>query len=265
MTMAASRVLREAFHREFMTFFERAERTRRWSIFDDVPWDRLTDGPRDPDLALAAETFCGIEMFLPDYLQSYLGMLEGNYSQAWFGANWGYEEAKHALALREYLLRSGQRTEAQLQDFADAVLTRHWQPPYRDRRQMVVYSALQELTTFVSYRKQRELAQRANDPVLSEVYRLIGRDEMAHCRFYQRILAMHLDEDRTGTLTDLVHVLRTFRMPAHELLPDPQAREAVRTAGFGKGVFITEVLLPTLASLGLGWHDLYSAEPVRTS
>ncbi|MEU7405216.1 acyl-ACP desaturase, partial [Streptomyces sp. NPDC044948] len=185
--------LREAFHREFMTFFERAERTRRWSVFDDVPWDRLPEVPEDPGLALAAETFCGIEMFLPDYLQAHLSLLVGDYGQAWFSANWGYEEAKHALALREYLLRSGRRTEAQLREFGDAVLARRWEPPYRTPRQMVVYSALQELTTFVSYRKQRELAQRLDDPVLAEVYRLIGRDEMAHCRFYQRILTLLRD------------------------------------------------------------------------
>ncbi|GHI94689.1 MULTISPECIES: acyl-ACP desaturase [Streptomyces] len=250
--------LREAFHREFMTFFERAERTRRWSVFDDVPWDRLPEVPAERELALAAETFCGIEMFLPDYLQAHLSLLVGDYGQAWFSANWGYEEAKHALALREYLLRSGQRTETQMREFGEAVMARRWEPPYRTPRQMVVYSAFQELTTFVSYRKQRERAQRTADPVLAEVYRLIGRDEMAHCRFYQRILSLHLDEDRAGTLKDLAHVVRTFRMPAHELLPDREDRESVRTTGFGNGAFITEVVLPSLGALGLTRHDLYS-------
>ncbi|WP_229854339.1 acyl-ACP desaturase [Streptomyces filipinensis] len=247
-----------------MTFFERAERTRRWSVFDDVPWERLAEVPRATDLALAAETFCGIEMFLPDYLQAHLSLLVGDYGQAWFSAHWGHEEARHALALREYLLRSGQRSEARMQDFADAVMARRWRPPYEVPRQMVVYSAFQEMTTFVSYHHQRRLAQQANDPVLAEIYRLIGRDEMAHCRFYQRILALHLDEDRTGTLTDLAHVVRTFRMPAHELLPSPRERETVRTAGFGRGAFITEVVLPVLNGLGLTRHDLYRHAPVGT-
>ncbi|MGW6223185.1 acyl-ACP desaturase, partial [Streptomyces olivaceus] len=250
--------LREAFHREFMTFFERAERTRRWSVFDDIPWDRLPEVPAERELALAAETFCGIEMFLPDYLQAHLSLLVGDYGQAWFSANWGYEEAKHALALREYLLRSGQRTETQMREFGEAVMARRWEPPYRTPRQMVVYSAFQELTTFVSYRKQRERAQRTADPVLTEVYRLIGRDEMAHCRFYQRILSLHLDEDRAGTLKDLAHVVRTFRMPAHELLPDREVRESVRTTGFGNGAFITEVVLPSLWAVGMSRLYLFS-------
>ena len=44
-----SRVLREAFHREFMTFFERAERTRRWNVFTDIVWDRLSGSAQEPD------------------------------------------------------------------------------------------------------------------------------------------------------------------------------------------------------------------------
>jgi hypothetical protein len=100
-----SRALREAFHREFMTFFERAERTRRWNVFTDIAWDRLSGSAQRPDsrLVRCAETFCGVEMYLPDYLRSHLDLMRGDYGRAWFAANWGYEEAKHSLALREYL------------------------------------------------------------------------------------------------------------------------------------------------------------------
>ncbi|MEV4969851.1 acyl-ACP desaturase [Streptomyces scopuliridis] len=258
-----SRALREAFHREYMSFFERAERTRRWNLFDDVPWERLDEAPRDERLALCAETFCGVEMFLPDYLREHLSLLAGDYGQAWFAANWGYEEAKHSLVLREYLRRSGQRTEEQLHDYAEEIMARRWRAPHSDPRQMTLYLAVQELTTFVIYRKQRELARRTGDPVLAEVYRFIGRDEMAHARFYQRMLALHLDVDRAGTLADLAHVVRTFRMPAQDLLPDYAHRTAVmRTAGVNASVFFTEVVLPLLAALELTREDLFSV-PVR--
>ena len=65
--MAVSRATSEKLYREYMTFFEKAEKHRRWSIFDDVPWDKLESTPKDPVLALCAETFCGVEMYLPDY------------------------------------------------------------------------------------------------------------------------------------------------------------------------------------------------------
>jgi hypothetical protein len=174
-----SRAMREAFHREFMTFFERAERTRRWNVFTDIAWDRLSGRTADPRLVRCAETFCGVEMYLPDYLRAHLDLMRGDYGRAWFAANWGYEEAKHSLALREYLRRSGARDDGELHDYAETVLARSWRAPYDDGRRMTIYGALQELTTFVIYRKQRRWAERLGDPVLPELYRLIGRDEMA--------------------------------------------------------------------------------------
>ncbi len=32
----------DKFYRAYMEFFEIAERKRRWNLFDDVPWDRLS-------------------------------------------------------------------------------------------------------------------------------------------------------------------------------------------------------------------------------
>jgi acyl-[acyl-carrier-protein] desaturase len=254
-----SRALREAFHREFMTFFERAERTRRWNVFTDIAWDRLA-GPAqtaDPRLVRCAETFCGVEMYLPDYLRAHLDLMRGDYGRAWFAANWGYEEAKHSLALREYLRRSGARDDRELHDYAETVLARSWRAPYGDGRRMTVYGALQELTTFVIYRKQRRWAERLGDPVLPEIYRLIGRDEMAHARFYLRMVALHLADDPDGARADIAYVLRTFRMPAEDLLPDYADRiEVMRAAGIDRGVFLTEVVLPLLRALGLTRHDL---------
>jgi acyl-[acyl-carrier-protein] desaturase len=254
-----SRALREAFHREFVTFFERAERTRRWNVFTDIAWDLLSGraGMADPRLARCAETFCGVEMYLPDYLRAHLDLMRGDYGRAWFAVNWGYEEAKHSLALREYLRRSGARDEGELRGYTEAVLARTWRAPYDDGRRMTVYGALQELTTFVIYAKQRRWAGQLGDPVLPDLYRLIGRDEMAHSRFYLRMVELHLADDPGGTRADIAYVLRTFRMPAEDLLPDYADRvELMRAAGIDRVVFLAEVVLPLLRALGLTLHDL---------
>jgi acyl-[acyl-carrier-protein] desaturase len=81
-----------------------------------------------------------------DYLRSHLDLMRGDYGRAWFAANWGYEEAKHSLALREYLSRSGARNDGELHDYAETVLARTWRAPYDDGRRMTIYGALQELT-----------------------------------------------------------------------------------------------------------------------
>jgi acyl-[acyl-carrier-protein] desaturase len=257
-----SRALREKFYRAYWEFFEHAEKSRRWSVSEDIPWDALEREPRNDKLALCAETFCGVEMYLPDYIIGNLESVQGTFGRTWFGANWGYEESKHALALREYLRRSGHRTEAQMFDFEEKIFSRHWVRPFPGERQMTIYAAIQERTTFVIYKKQEKLCAAEGSNVLAQIYKLIARDEMAHTRFYEDMAEIHLAEDRAGTLADLAYVFRNFKMPAADLVPDYDSRvEVMRTAGIDRGVFLTEVWAPTLKALKLTRHDLPRATP----
>lgn len=249
--------LQEKVYREYMTFFEKSERTRRWNVFSDVPWDKVDACPRDVDLALCAETFCGVEMYLPDYVAQGINTLRESFGQAWFQANWAYEESKHSLVLREYLLRTGQRTMQQVLDYERAIFGKRWVKPFTTPRQMTLYGALQEMTTFVIYHKQERLARERGDELLASIYALIGRDEIAHCRFYEKVAALELEEDPEGVKADLAHVFRNFTMPAYDLVPDYDSRiQVMRTAGIDRGVFIKEVWLTMLKRLGLTRHDL---------
>jgi acyl-[acyl-carrier-protein] desaturase len=261
-----SEAFAERIYREYMTFFERAERTRRWSVFNDIPWDQAESCPRDPTLALCAETFSGVEMYLPDYVSEGINVMRDNFGQAWFTANWGYEESRHALALREYLLRTGQRTAAQNYAFERTVLGKKWRLPFLTARQMTFYGALQERTTFVIYAKQEALARDKGDALLATIYGLIKRDEMAHSRFYERVGQFLLEEDPQGAKADLAHVFRNFTMPAHDLIPDYDGRvEVMRSAGIDRGVFIREVWLATLKQLGVNRADLPPASAIRAT
>ena len=37
--------LAEQVYREYMTFFERADKTRRWSVFSDIDWSGIAACP----------------------------------------------------------------------------------------------------------------------------------------------------------------------------------------------------------------------------
>src|SRR5262245_24514095 len=222
--MTRGDAFREAVYREYLDFFEKAERKRRWNVFTDVPWDKLDPAAADPEAALLAETFLGVEMYLPDYIAGGLDRVRETFGQAWFQAAWGYEESKHALALREYLVRSGQRSPEDLVAFERAILSRRWQPPFASARQMTFYGYLQELSTFMLYGRQLERAGALGDAVLAAVYGFIARDEAAHADFYRRVLRLELAEDRAGTIRDMAEVFRNFRMPAEDLVPDYTAR-----------------------------------------
>jgi acyl-[acyl-carrier-protein] desaturase len=258
--------LAERVYREYMSFFEKAERTRRWSVFNDIPWEKAESSPRDPDLALCAETFCGVEMYLPDYVSQGINVVRESFGQIWFQANWAYEESKHALVLREYLLRTGQRTMDETFEFEQQILSRRWSKPFHTCRQMTLYGALQEMTTFVIYDKQKRLAAEKGDELLSEIYGTIEKDEIAHCRFYEKVAMVCLEEDPEGTKADLAHVFRHFTMPAYDLVPNYEHRiKVMRTAGIDRNVFIREIWLTMLKRLHLTRHDLPPAPRVAST
>lgn len=255
--MTAERALRDEVHAAYLEFFELAERRRRWSVFSDIPWDELDEQKNDEQLAICAETFCGVEMYLPDYVRDGLNVLRDDFGQCWFHVNWGYEESKHALALRMYLERSGQRTADQLFDFERAVMRNAWRAPFRTPRQMTCYGAIQEAATWLIYQKQLACARAAGEPVLARVYQLIMRDEAAHAAFYQKVVKLSLVEDREGTLSDLAWVFGNFKMPGAGLVPDYDARIGVmRDAGIDRSVFLTRVWFPMLKKVGTDRREL---------
>ena len=249
---------RERIYRTYMEFFDMAERKRRWSVFSDIDWDKLTeDSKGSAELALCAETFCGVEMYLPDYVAKGLNVLRDNFGRAWFHANWGYEESKHAFSLREYLLRSGHRTPEEWDVYEQEVLAKTWERPFHTARQMTCYGAIQEAATLLIYKKQQTQAKAEGAVVLEQIYQLIARDEAAHARFYRDVIGLEMQEDREGTLADLAHVFAHFKMPGVGLVPNYDARIGVmREAGIDRNAFLTKVWFPLLKGVGTDRREL---------
>ena len=157
--------LEERLFNEYMTFFEKAERERRWNVSTDIPWERVNKEASE-ELALCAETFCSVEMYLPDYVSGGINIVRDCFGQAWFQANWAYEESKHSLTLMQYLIRSGKRTESQMFDLQNTIFSKKWNLPFNTPRQMTFYGCVQEMATFVIYVKHRERAAEENDEAL---------------------------------------------------------------------------------------------------
>jgi acyl-[acyl-carrier-protein] desaturase len=252
--------LEERLYQEYLQFFEKAERERRWSVFTDIPWERVNKDATE-ELALCAETFCSVEMYLPDYVAGGINVVRKHFGQAWFQANWAYEESKHSLALMQYLVKSGKRTEEQMVDLQGRLFENEWKLPFTTARQMTFYGCVQEMATFVIYVKHRERAAAEGDECLRTIYDYVARDEIAHCRFYQSVIKVLLEEDRDGTLTDMAHVFANFQMPGVGIVPDYDARILkMREAGIDRSVFIQKVYMPILKYLGVGRHDLLAAQ-----
>jgi acyl-[acyl-carrier-protein] desaturase len=253
--------LEERLYREYMEFFEKAERERRWNVFSDIPWDKVNPQATDV-LADCAETFASVEMYLPDYVAGGINIVRDYFGRAWFQANWGYEESKHSLALGEYLMRAGKRTKDQWFDLQNQILAKQWKVPFDTGRQMTCYGMIQEQATFVIYCKHRDFARRENDECLWTIYDYIARDEIAHTRFYQSVVKVLLEEDREGTLADIAHVFANFQMPGVDLVPEYDSRilKMRGEGGIDRDVFIRKVYLPILKYIGVSRHEMLAAQ-----
>src|SRR5205085_1143576 len=89
--------LEAACYKLYREFFDLAERKRRWSIRHDIPWN-LCSRSLNPAVADVVESFCAIELYLPDYVANAMSVFRSSRAYLWFYANWGYEESKHSLA-----------------------------------------------------------------------------------------------------------------------------------------------------------------------
>lgn len=239
--------IEQGFYDLYQAFFRHAEASRRWNIEKDIPWEKCNHEVSDT-IAYLVESFCAVEMYLPDYTSKILHLGRRSRGRAWFQANWGYEESKHSLALEAWLVRSGKRTEQQVREYGDTLLQKEWDMPFDTPRQMMVYTTIQELATQVNYRRLQALAKVAGDEALVTALRYIGRDEAAHYGFFKDGVKLMLAEDRDKTLEDIQVVLSQFRMPAIDLISDWQyyLNTIVEMGLFSSRLYITEVVQPIL-------------------
>jgi acyl-[acyl-carrier-protein] desaturase len=257
----------DAFYRLFREFFDRAERRRRWSIADDIPWTQCNRS-LNPAIAEIVQSACAVELYLPDYLSKLLAQVRGNRARAWFLANWGYEESKHSLAFEDWLLKSGMRTDEQVADLHRDVFSHEWQPPYDNARGMLIYTVFQELATRTLYLRLADVVRREGGcPALEKALSLIAVDEAAHADFFRRLTEVYLAYDREGTLEQMRRVVNTFKMPAVHLLNDSiLGKSQVESLNvFSEEIFLEQVFKPAIARLGVDRSELRRKKPREVS
>lgn len=261
--MSDSTAFREKSYCCYLQFLEVAERKRRWNVFDDIPWERIDPHHNNSLKARRLETFCMEELYVPDYGALGLALTRSQPGLAWFQMSWTSEEARHGLALREYLRRSGMRSESEIATLETTVLAAPWKLPFATSRQMACYGALQESATYLAYRAQKERAQDEGDHALEAIFALLSRDEAAHAGFYRTLIQLEMEEDRPGAVADLAKVIAEFKMPGDGLIPEYQERLRSTGAGISPRTFVEHTLLPLLKLLKISRVEL--REVTRTN
>ncbi len=256
--------IEDRFFEQYLEYFKLAEDRRRWNLWKDIPWESVN--PDTDDLvADVVEAFSAVEMFLPDYTAKILQMIRKSRGRAWFQANWGYEESKHSLTLAEWLVVSGKRTESGMRAYENSLLDNaEWELPFDHPRQMMIYTMIQELATWLNYWNLKayiESDERGGDPALSRALHLISADEKTHYNFFRKGVKVFMEYEPEETLKDLRFVFEQFSMPAQTLIPGwDEKAEKIRKAGiYGPRQYLTKVYLPILKDLNLTRKELETA------
>lgn len=250
--------LEDEFLESFYRYFKNAEEKRRWNMDRDIPWE-LAHGSQASDVtALIVESFSAVEMFLPDYTHRIMELVRRSRGRAWFQANWGYEESKHSMVLDRWLLTSGKRTEAQMEEFERSLLGAEWNLPFETPRQMIIYTMVQELATGVNYTNLRRRAADEGDACLEKVLRWVSADESAHYNFFRRGVKAFMALEPEETVRDIKFVFDHFTMPAHALIPGWDERGAtIEAAGvYGPRVYLAKIRRPVIEDLQLTREQL---------
>jgi acyl-[acyl-carrier-protein] desaturase len=248
--------LEKEFYQLYQDYFDKAEKKRRWSLRNDIPWNEVNRGLH-PALADVVESFCAVELYLPDYVWKLMSKYRSSRAWAWFYANWGYEESKHSRALEEWLLQSRLRSDEQLADLQGQVLAGEWQVPQDNPVAMICYTMVQELATGLNYRNLRKHVDQQGDPALSRVLSLLSTDEQAHHHFFFQAIQILLKHDRPGTLQQLHRVLHTFAMPVIYQMVDSRERvgEIKALKIFDDFIYTKDVYFPILKALGVNRQE----------
>jgi len=254
---------RNRIYHTYLDFLETAEKKRRWSVFNDIPWNELKAEQSTEGIAQCVELFCAEELYVPDYSSRGLELVRSRFGLAWFQTCWAFEESQHGLVFREYLTRSGLRSEAEVEALEASVTSQPWRLPFETPRKMACYGAIQEGATYVAYRIQREKARCAENAVLEPIFHLVGRDEAAHAGFYRAIVELELAEDRAATIDDLADVLACFKMPGDGLIANYQQRLHDSGAGISPRIFVERVVSPLLLSLHISRQEFKQAMAKR--
>ncbi len=255
-----SATLENRFYDLYLEYFHKAEAHRRWNLLNDIPWDQINRNP-DPAVTRIMEAYMAVELYLPDYTSKILHLIRASRGRAWFQANWGYEESKHSLALEMWLTKSGSRTDQDIRNFEEEILSREWMLPYETPLEMIVYTVFQEYATKLNYQGLRRVANGSNDAALDKVLALLARDEVGHFEFFKNGVQLHMEQDRDKVLEAVNHVIKTFRMPAQDIIPDWDTRDQlIRDAGiFDDRIYIRDVVAPVLKALKVDREELREA------
>ena len=257
----------------FESYFQKAMKVRNW-VPNELPIKEMREaGDRlSEDTITIIQAYLGVEDFVGDYVEDGLNLFHNNRVRRNLQLAWGMEELKHAWAWELVLLHSGRRSEKELEDYRDEVLSHKWtmrenHPGLDTPLGVLCYTMVQERATYFNYDQMRKrirdeyglpermtASERKNKVQYGAAgaFQIVGRDEIAHHGVFLELVRIHMEHFPQETSETLLKVFNGFTMPALDLIPDAANLEEAmrRTKLHTPRNQITEVNNPVLNALG---------------
>jgi len=230
------------------------ERAQSWYPHDYVPWGEARDFAELPfeqaqsRLSKQVRASVQLNLLTEDNLPGYHGAIRAvlGYSDVWrtWLDRWTAEEARHGIALRDYLTVTRAVDPVVLEDERMATMCVGFDAGDRDGLRVIAYVSMQELATRVAH---RNTGRCSGDPGLERLLARISTDENLHMVLYRDLFAAALEADPVASMSALLAEVVGFSMPGTGIPGFVRRAAVVARAGiYDLRVHRDQVLRPLL-------------------
>ncbi len=230
---------------------------KEWMPHDYVPWSRGRDfaflggedwAPEDSPLDPVARTALVVNLLTEDNLPSYHREIatrfgrEGAWGE-WVG-RWTAEEARHAIAIRDYLVVTRGVDPVELERLRMLHMSAGYDSGDKSVLQAIAYVSLQELATRISHRNTGRIT---GCQVAEQLLARVSTDENLHMVFYRNIVAAAFDAAPDETMQAVRDEVAGFEMPGAGMPDFTRNSVAIAKAGiYDLRLHYDEVVMPVL-------------------
>ncbi|HET6878096.1 MAG TPA: acyl-ACP desaturase [Jatrophihabitans sp.] len=196
---------------------------KNWNPHDYVPWSQGRDfaflggedwTPEDSTLDPVAQTAMTVNLLTEDNLPSYHREIATRFGRdgawgEWVG-RWTAEEARHGIALRDYLVVTRGVDPVALEELRMQHMQAGYDSGDKTALEALVYVSFQELATRVSH---RNTGAATGCPLAEQLLSRIATDENLHMVFYRNLVAEALDRAPDVAMEAIRDEVVGFRMP----------------------------------------------------
>ena len=230
---------------------------KEWMPHDYVPWSEGRDfaflggedwHPEDSRLDPVAKTAMIINLLTEDNLPSYHRVISSSFGKdgAWatWMHRWTAEEARHGIALRDYLVVTRGVDPVDLERQRMEHMSVGFEGQTESAIRNIVYVSFQELATRISH---RNTGRATNCPLADQLLARIATDENLHMVFYRNLVTAAFEVQPDHTMQAVRDEVVNFQMPGAGIKDFLRSSATIANAGiYDLRLHHDEVIMPIL-------------------